>query len=321
MQAALRCFSPSARSPATPIGHHCSPYSRHAHDTRCRPKQPKIAPQDDTMDQPVILPAVTPEGTPKTQLPDALTDPTVNKNTFKNPGGPFQNMHLKQPGIFSESTLAISFAIELGLQQVTETPPEVTGLPANTATSVMLKVPGAQRTISTETQKTSNPQQKCRRLSPIPAHDYESDRYDQRDCRSPNVPAEHSGEPHTAVRPPASNEAQDLVLRLSSMQPALFPGTAPAPRDPQVPNPQQGKGIPATRDPRASDTTNPHRGRGAPPSRHPQAPMVSNQQRGKGKSGKSGGKGRGLKGGKDSEVTVPIKLTVKIHVEEPRKEE
>ena len=157
------------------------------------------------------------------------------------------------------------------------------------------------------------------------------DQYDQYDHRSLNrhgtfnEPAVHSSEPHTASRLPAPNEAQDLVLRLSNLSDALFPSTAtahdvparqPNPRDQQASNPQRGKGTPESRNPRVSETTNLQRGRGTSQSRNPRAPETSNQQRGK--SRKSGGKGRG---GKESELTVPVKLTVRVHMEEPHTKE
>ena len=112
---------------------------------------------------------------------------------------------------------------------------------------------------------------------------------------------------------PASDESRDLVLRLSNLSDAPFSTSATAsdeharqftPRDPR------GKGIPDARDPGVPA----HRqyGKGKPQYRYPRT------QEYRGKSGKSGGKGRS---GKESELTVPVTLTVKLHMDDPQKKE
>ena len=138
--------------------------------------------------------------------------------------------------------------------------------------------------------------------------------YRSQSSRSPvNEPAMHSSEPHAASHLPASDEAHDLVLRLSNLSDALFLTSATAsdeharqfsPRDPR------GKEIPDARDP--SVPAYRQYGKGTSPFRYPR------DQEYRGKSGKSGGKGCG---GKESELTVPVTLTVKLHMEDPHKKE
>ena len=112
---------------------------------------------------------------------------------------------------------------------------------------------------------------------------------------------------------PASDEAHDLVLRLRNLSDTLFPTSATAsdeharqftPRDPR------GKGIPEARDP--SVPAYRQYGKGKPQYRYPHT------QEYRGKSGKSSGKGRS---GKESELTVPVTLTVKLHMDDPQKKE
>ena len=194
-------------------------------------------------------------------------------------------------------------------------------------------------------EEADEPPAKHRRMSPpVPSeygrHELRRSRYDQYDRHDPyirhqqhdqhdyrcqsrrstvNEPAVHSSEPHTASHLPASDEAHDLVLRLNNLSDVLFPTSATTPdeharqftpRDQQVTTPQRGKGIPDAR----NLTVPAYRqyGKGTSQFRYPRDHEY------RGKSGKSGGKGRG---GKESELTVPVTLTVKLHIEDPHKKE
>ena len=153
------------------------------------------------------------------------------------------------------------------------------------------------------------------RQDPYARHEQQSQHeYRSQSSRSPiNEPAAHSAEPHMASHLPASDEAHDLVLRLRNLSDTLFPTSATAsdeharqftPRDPR------GKGIPDARDP--SVPAYRQYGKGKPQYRYPHT------QEYRGKSGKSSGKGRS---GKESELTVPVTLTVKLHMDDPQKKE